>query len=92
MTLVEAISFGLVPVAFNSFAAIEDVIIDQNNGLLIEPFDVDKFVSGLERLMSDSKLLVNMSERCISHSKNYYIDTVGEMWIQQFNKIVACHE
>ena len=38
MVLTEAMTFGAVPVAFNSYAAITDIIDDGKNGLLVPPF------------------------------------------------------
>lgn len=84
MTLIEAISFGLVPVAFNSFAAISDVVFNNFNGLTVEPFNIDKFASTLDTLMSDKALFNVMSNNCIEHAKNFKVDEVGKVWINEF--------
>ena len=47
MVLTEAMTFGAVPVAFNSYAAITDIIDDGKNGLLVPPFSHKEFAGKL---------------------------------------------
>ena len=47
MVLTEAMTFGAVPVAFNSYAAITDIIDDGKNGLLVPPFSHKEFARKL---------------------------------------------
>lgn len=38
LVLVEAMSYGVVPMAFNSFSNCSDIIDDDKNGILVTPF------------------------------------------------------
>ena len=51
MVLPEAMGFGVVPVAFNSFAALDDIMIDGEDGFKINPFDENAFYEKLIALM-----------------------------------------
>ena len=44
MTLIEAMHYGCVPIAFDSFAAVYDLIDNGNNGFIIPNNDIDGFV------------------------------------------------
>ncbi|RGN76255.1 glycosyltransferase [Segatella copri] len=68
MVLVEAMQFGCVPIAFDSFEAIRDVIIPEKTGELVKPFKIKDFVNKLSILWITAQkeklclmLLLNMS-------------------------------
>lgn len=56
LVLVEAMSCGCVPIAFNSYACATDIIDDEKNGYLIEPFDINKYSQRLTELMDDENI------------------------------------
>lgn len=56
MVLVEAMSFGCVPVAFDSFESLHDIVSDGENGFVVPAFDVEKYADALMKLMSDDAL------------------------------------
>lgn len=41
--LIEAMQYGVVPFAFDSYKAASDIIKDGVDGFLISPFDVEKY-------------------------------------------------
>lgn len=43
LVLVEAMSYGVVPMAFNSFPNCSDIIDDNKNGILITPFSINEY-------------------------------------------------
>ena len=49
LVLVEAMSYGVIPFAFNSFPAVTDIIQNGINGFLVEPFDIEQYA---ERLLT----------------------------------------
>ena len=51
MVLAEAASFGCVPMAFNAFESVSDLITDNENGRLVKAFDVDAYAEALYQLM-----------------------------------------
>ena len=50
-----------MPIAFNSFVAISDIIDDNRNGILIEPFDLKEYEKQLCRLMDKPQLQEELS-------------------------------
>lgn len=80
MTLVEASQKGCVPIAFDSFASVRDIITDGENGILVKPFDLGDFVGKLKALMANDKMREDMARRCINDSKRYIADNVMQQW------------
>lgn len=61
LVLTEAQAAGCVPVAFDSYSAVHDIIEDGVNGCLVKPFDIKAYADTLRRLMGDEAKLAAMS-------------------------------
>ena len=83
MVIAEAQTYGAVPVAFNSFASIADVIENDKTGFLIQPFDLDDYVNTLSALMSDEELLQTISKNCVESAKQFpSLEEIGDQWLE----------
>lgn len=84
LVLAEAMSFGVVPVVYDSFAAVRDIIKDGKNGSIVSPvdgvFSAEAMAKPLQSLMDNSTLLTSMAHAAIDESKNYNIDTIYQKW------------
>lgn len=87
MTLLEAQSFGVVPMAFNTFESASDIIEDKINGYLISPFDEDEYIKKLDHLIEDQNELMSMQSNAYAHSHKFDIEVIGERWISLFQMI-----
>lgn len=90
LTLIEAMQYGVVPVAFNSFLSITDIIDDKVNGCLITPFYIDEYVNTLSKLMSSQEELVRYSRAAEQRVKRFDLSIVGEQWLSIFNELNIC--
>ena len=61
MTLIEAQHYGCVPIVYDNFDALKDIIINGKTGFIITPNDRVNFVSTLRMLMERPQLLQNIS-------------------------------
>lgn len=86
MVLVEAIQCGTVPIAFNSFASVTDIIDNGRNGILIEPFSIKEYEKGLRRLMDNPALLKQMSEYAQQDIEKYSVENVVDKWEKLFKE------
>lgn len=82
LVLFESMSRGCVPIAFNSFASLTDIIDDNINGFCITSFDTDEYATKLKIIMKDSKLLDNMARTAIKKSNQYTIERISEQWLK----------
>ena len=84
LVISEAMSRGCVPIGFDSYASIHD-LITKDTGILIKAFDIDAFSSSLLKLMSNEEHIKQLSEECIKYSiSNFRIEKIVEQW----NKIL----
>lgn len=79
LVMLEAQSFGLPCVAYDCECGPAEVL-DNGNGMLVKPFDVDEFAVSLNMLMNDDQLRANMSRKAIEKAKYYTIDSYMSRW------------
>ena len=84
LVLVEAASFGCVPVAFESFAAARDIIDDGENGCLVPAFDLDAYAETLARLMSDDALRERLAKNARRDAVRFSPARIIDRWFDLF--------
>jgi len=90
MVLVESAAFGCVPVAFDSFAAVRDIISDGENGVLVPAFDLDAYAEKLAQLMSDNALRERLAQTALSQiPEKFSAQKIGSLWEKLFEEIKA---
>lgn len=87
MVLTEAMIFGTVPIAYNSFASVTDIIEDGQTGMLVPPFSRKQYIQKLEMLMRDEELRTRMSDACMQSVKRFDIQNVADKWEEVFNRL-----
>lgn len=80
MTLLEAQQYGCVPVVFNTFAALPEIVKNGVNGYVIEKNDESKFAQTLIELMKDKISLQKLSQNCVIKSQSYSSEAIGDKW------------
>lgn len=93
LVLAEAMSFGVVPAVYDSYAAAGDIVKDGINGLLIpydwDGFKAEKMAERISAVMRNEKQLNNMALKSIETSKEYSIDTIYKQWIKLLNSLLS---
>ena len=90
MVLIEAASFGCVPVAFDSFSSARDIISDGENGCLVPAFDLDAYAETLARLMSDDALRERLAKNALAQiPEKFSPEKIGAQWERLFREIAA---
>ncbi|MCF0201910.1 MAG: glycosyltransferase [Bacteroidaceae bacterium] len=86
LVLPEAMGYGVVPIAFNSFAALSDIITPQEDAIMVEPFDEETYTAELLSLMKNQELLSEMQENAIKHSRKFDLTTIVRQWESIINQ------
>lgn len=81
IVLLEAMSYGL-PIIATDVAAIPELVKDGENGLLVEPGDVDGLAAAISRLVGDKGLRERMGERGREIASCYSWERSGELFYQ----------
>lgn len=87
MVLVEAQAYAAVPFAFNCFSAIEDVIKNMKDGVIIKPFDLNEYALTLSALMKNESLRQEMATNAQRAVEKYHVEKVANNWISLFESI-----
>ena len=87
LVLFEAMNYGVVPIAFNSFSALEDIVDDRENGYIIPMGNNDMYMQKLIELIDDEQLRKEMSIKCQRKASENTCDTIGIKWLELFDKI-----
>lgn len=80
LTLTEAQQMGCVPIAFNSYSSLHDIITDGNDGFIISNNDVSTYTARLKQLMTDEKLRNNMAQNAIKNSHRFELAEIIKQW------------
>ncbi len=89
MVLIEGISFGCIPVSFDSYNSVYDIIEDHKNGFIIKSYKLKDYEKKLRLLMNNSNLRENMSNEAIESSHKFEIDTIASQWNLLFRELTG---
>ena len=80
LTLTEAQQMGVVPIAFDTYASLREIITDGENGVIINESDVDGYVCRMKELMSDNMLRQRMARQAVISTQRFSQARIAEMW------------
>lgn len=80
MTLTEGMSYGCIPVTFNSYGAATDIVDDGVNGCLVSPFSIEEYACRLSELMSDAKKREDMATEALKKVRDFELKNVVDKW------------
>jgi glycosyltransferase involved in cell wall biosynthesis len=80
MVLSEAILFGVVPIVYNTFESVTDLIINEKTGYIINELDEYSLINKLKILMSNKMLRENMAIKGSEMILKYDINKVWNLW------------
>jgi glycosyltransferase involved in cell wall biosynthesis len=88
-TMIEAQSFGCVPVVYDNYPICSWVLKEGESGILIPPFNVDKMADEVVVLALDERKLNNLMKAALANANEFLIDNVGKKWISFFEKKIT---
>ena len=80
LTITEAQQMGCVPVAFDSFSSLKDIITDKETGYIVKDCDLKAYIHRIKLLMSDKALRLQMAGNAISSCKRFQLDAITSYW------------
>ena len=76
--LLEAMAAGLACISFDCVAGPRDLIIDSENGYLVNMYDCEGYISKLNTLIKNSELREKFSNNAQKQIEQYNINIIGE--------------
>lgn len=80
LTITEAQQFGVIPIAFDCFPSLKEIISDQYNGFLVPENQLSKYANILKELIVNEKKRKEVAKNCIESSKKYSEAIIIEKW------------
>ncbi|WP_462401020.1 glycosyltransferase [Bacteroides clarus] len=80
LTLPEAMGSGVVPIAFNSFAAIPDIITPDIDGILIPPFNEELFAKRLISLIQNQDERERLAKNTLKKAQDFSQLAIWSKW------------
>lgn len=87
MVLMESMQMGVVPVVYNSFESLPDIIDDSENGFIIPNNDFVFFVKQMKYLMLNDLNRKNMASKAITSCSRFTPEIISKKYFNIFNSI-----
>ena len=88
MVLLEAISFGLPIVSFDCATGPNEVIVNDDCGILVDDGNTEKLGEAIQRMISSREEREWKSERAFQKSKLFSKDEIMKQWTDLFESLV----
>ena len=92
LVIIEAMACGVPVVTFDCENGPRNIISNNQDGILVKPFDVDEYADSLLRLIRDDQLRSQMGNRAHESSKRYLIEDIALQWKNLFDDVTAKDE
>lgn len=90
LVLTEAMQYGCVPVAFDSFESIHEIIEDGKNGSLVKPFDTDMYANKILNLANGS-IIEEYRENALASMEKFTPSNIINQWMLLFRWTIKGH-
>lgn len=85
--LIEAQSYGCIPMLFDSYSAASEIVNHDKDGVLIEPFNIDKYAEMTLKLIEDEKKLESMRNSSVENTVRFSYENTFVKWEHVFDSI-----
>ena len=88
LVIVEAMSYGVVPVVYGSYDAVFDIIIPDQDGFIVQtPFNYDEMESKVSLLIENEEKRIGLSIHARETSKRFQLSSVLKQWNELFDYV-----
>lgn len=89
MVILEAQMYGCIPIAYNSFSSLDEIITDGVNGYKIPAFNEKKFIERLVWLFNNETVRIRMQAECIESVKKNDVKRIAHQWLEMFRQFAG---
>lgn len=87
MVLCEAMSYGCVPCAYNSYEAVNEIIENGKSGIIVPFLDKKEMSKGIQSIIDDERKYLTMAKNAHESVKRYNSKSIAQKWIDIANSI-----
>lgn len=92
LVIIEAMACGVPVITFDCENGPRNILTNNQDGILVKPFDIDEYADSLLRLIQDDELRSQMGKCAHESSKRYLIEDIAQKWKDLFDEITAKDE
>lgn len=89
MTVIESMQFNCIPIVYNSFSAIGNIIESGNNGILIPENNEQLFLKAMNSLVDNEVQQDIIKSKIQSSLLKFSKENIGKQWENLFNEIIC---
>lgn len=87
LVLLEAMSMGVVPVVFNNWENLQDIVVHNESGFLIKKNDIESYIERIKFLFDNDISRYKMAENAKNQVDNFSINQIGRNWLDLFKNL-----
>ncbi len=87
MVLLESLACGTPIISWDYASGPNEIIINKNNGLLVENRNIEKLIEAMNLFVSDNNLYLHCKENALTSVKQFSLETIGAEWLKVFEKL-----
>ena len=80
LVLLEANALGIPMVSFNIITGPNEIIVDGDNGFLIEPYDCEKMAESINELIENEDMRLAQSQNTKKYNSKFSCETIFNEW------------
>lgn len=85
--LTESLACGTPVISFDCKSGPSEIIINHENGLLVEDQNFDAFLNGMDELVNDANLLNYLKSNARESVKQFSPEVIGNRWLKLLEKV-----
>lgn len=89
LTLTESMQMGVVPIAFDSYPAVREIITDGVDGFLVPAKDLDMLSERLSILMHNPEKRVEMAKTALTSCCRFNTDSIMDQWREMLDYLTS---
>lgn len=87
LVITEALQSAAVPIAYDTFASLHDIIEDGHNGYIIPDGDRRGYADSLQRLMADKAACKEIAVRGLDFIDKFSVENITQHWNKLFKSL-----
>lgn len=82
LVLVEAMNHQVLPIAFDTYPTLHDIIDNGINGLIIKEGNIKQYINEINHLIENPEIIQKLSKAAYIKSRQFSIDLIGDKWLK----------
>lgn len=82
MVLIESLACGTPVVSFNCMSGPSEIIIDNENGILVENQNFEKLVLSMNKMIHNKEFYLHCRQNAKSSVEKFSIENIGKRWLE----------